>query len=136
MNAEWKQLACAYRREEGLYRQVLELVRDQGRIMETAPDPGSILELCGAVDRLMDQITTIEDAIRPVKERWERARDDPDGELSSVLATIEGTIEQITRQQENVQNRLLDYMQRQKERTDGARASVKASRARRLYRAG
>jgi hypothetical protein len=54
----------------------------------------------------------------------------------AVLSSIERLIEKIARAQERVQSCLLAHVDERRRLTDGARASVKISRARRLYRAG
>ncbi|MHC4591935.1 MAG: hypothetical protein ACYS8L_04470, partial [Planctomycetota bacterium] len=110
MNAEWQQLAHAYRLEEDLYRQVLDLVDKQEQLMDAEPDPGSVLELCESVDGLMAGVAAIEARVQPLKERWEKTRDDPDGELMAVLSSIERLIEKIARAQERVQSCLLAHV--------------------------
>lgn len=136
MTAEWQELAHAYRLQEDLYKQVLDLVDKQEQLTDAEPNPGSVLELCESVDRLMRRIASIEARVQPLKERWEKTRDDPEGELMAALSSIERLIEKIARAQEGVQSHLLAQLEKQRRLTDGARASVKVSRARRLYRAG
>ncbi|KPK66165.1 MAG: hypothetical protein AMK73_00730 [Planctomycetes bacterium SM23_32] len=136
MNALYEQLVHAYRREEALYARVLELVQRQDEVMAAAPDPSCVLELCGDVERLMADIAAVEEAVGPAKKRWEETREDPKGELRAVLTSIEAIIAQVSEVQERVQRRLLDHIERQRQQTESARASVNASRARRLYRAG
>lgn len=128
------QLAHAYRREERLYARIRDLVKEQARLMETQPDPGAVFDLCSRVETLMAEITTMEEALESAKTEWGKARHDPDGELNAVLTSVEVLIEEIARTQERVQRGLVDYMRQQKERTDGARRSIKVSRASRLYR--
>ena len=84
----------------------------------------------------MDEIANVERAIQPAKTAWEAERDDPDGGLNAVLGRIERSIAEIARLQERVQQMLVDHMRRQKEEADAAQASVNASRAQRLYKAG
>jgi hypothetical protein len=136
VTAEWQELAHAYRLQEDLYKQVLDLVDKQEQLTDAEPNPGSVLELCESVDRLMRRIASIEARVQPLKERWEKTRDDPEGELMAALSSIERLIEKIARAQEGVQSHLLAQLEKQRRLTDGARASVKVSRARRLYRAG
>jgi len=130
------QLAHAYRTQEGYYRQVRLLVNEQSHVMHTEPDPTVVLDLCRQVEGLMEQISTIERAIEPTKEVWERDRTDPDGALNGVLESIESEIEQISQLQEGVQHSLLDYIRHRQQQTDDVRASMNASRARTLYKAG
>lgn len=136
MNELSEQLAHAYRQEEGLYRRVLDLVREQEAVMASSPDPSAVLALCRQVEALMEQIAAIEEATAPARERWESRRAEPRGELGEVLAAIEALIQQVATAQEQVQQRLLAYMQQQREATDRAQANIRAGRARRLYRAG
>ncbi len=131
-----EQLAHSYHRELELYGEVLELVRRQDALMAASPDPGAVLALCREVEALMGQIAAIEESTAPARQRWGQRRHDPRGELGDVLARIEELIQEVGRVQEAVQQRLLAYMQSQKEATDRAQASIKAGRARRLYRAG
>jgi hypothetical protein len=136
MNPVWKQMSQAYGREAELYGQVLELVEQQRRIMETAPDTGRVLALCGQVEGLMAAVADVEAAIAPARRRWEQDRQDPEGELAACLSTIEQTIQKVARAQEQVQAGLLAYMRAHQERTTAARTVLNAGRARRLYRAG
>ncbi|MCK4282671.1 MAG: hypothetical protein KAX44_00015 [Candidatus Brocadiae bacterium] len=136
MNALAAQLTHAYRREEALYGQVMDLVDEQRRIMETEPDPSEVLLLCQQVEALMVQIEEIEAALQPARQQWQRNREDADGQLDAVLASVESVIAKIAELQRCVQQKLLAYMEGQKERTEGARAAINARKARRLYRAG
>jgi Na+/phosphate symporter len=136
MNPLWMQLAGAYRQEEQLYFQVLELVSREHLTMEAELTPASVLELCAKVEKLMAEVSAIEDGITPAKREWEKTREDPQGELREVLTSIESTIGQITRIQESVQAQLLECMRRQREATQEAQARISASRARRLYDSG
>jgi hypothetical protein len=136
MNPVWQQLAQAYRQEEEIYQQVRELVGRQQQAMEAGPDPAEVLRLCELAARLMSQIADIEDAIEPAKKQWEQSREDPEGDLGAVLASIEAAIGEIARRQEAVQSGLLQYMQGRQQAVREARDSINVGRARRLYRAG
>ena len=136
MNPLWKQLAHAYRQEEELYLQVLDLVKRQQQAMEAEPSPAAVLDLCDQAEKLMAEITVIEDALAGAKKQWEELRDDPEGELRLALTSIESLIGQITGIQEAVQRRLLESMQQQRQAMEDARASINAGRASRLYDAG
>jgi len=131
-----EQLTNAYRNQHGCYRRIRLLVEEQERIMQTRPDPSTIIELCRKVEELMEQIAVIERAIEPAKRAWEEDRSDPDGALDQVLGAIEEEIAQIARTQQQVQQQLLDYVQAQQRRTEAARVSINASRAEQLYKAG
>jgi hypothetical protein len=133
MNPLWKQLAHAYRQEEALYLQVLDLANRQEQAMEAEPCPAAVLGLCDKAEKLMAEIAVIEDALAGTKKQWEGLREDPEGELRQVLTAIECVIGQITAIQESVQRRLLEQMQRHRQAMDDARASINAGRASRLY---
>lgn len=135
MNDTAEQLLEAYRREEPIYRRVLELVEQQAQMMEQEPDPSRVLALCRRVEGLMDQIETIEEALQPAKTEWERSGT-PHQALDELLAAIEGHIERTAEMQERVQQALLRYVEQQKRSTEQTRAQIKARRADRLYRAG
>lgn len=136
MNSLCEQLTEAYRQEQVLYEQVLHLVEEQDGILAAGPAPGAVLASCRRVEKLMEQIAAIEDAIAPARAEWEQTRDDPGGALNAVLGAIEGMIQRITCAQEHVQRALLEYARMQKERNDSARSTLNASRAQKLYRAG
>ena len=131
-----RQLAHAYRQEQALYGAILDLVRRQDRVMQGEGEPGAVIELCGEVERLMVDVAEIEQAMEPAKREWEKSKEDPGGELRSVLAAVEEQIGEIAQVQTRVQEQLLVCLQRQNESTEQARATVNAGRARRLYRAG
>jgi regulator of replication initiation timing len=131
-----EQLITAYRQEEELYGRVLELVEEQTHIMAEQPSPRRVLQLCREVEDLMGDIEAVERAIRPVKEAWEKEKSDPTGELDRILASIEKQIERIGELQQDVQEGLLAYVEREKHTMDEARASINARRAGNLYRAG
>ena len=136
MNSLCEQLTQAYRQEQALYEQVLHLVEEQAGALAAGPAPGAVLASCRRVEQLMEQIAKIEEAIAPAKAKWGQTRDDPDGALNAVLGAIEQMIQQIAHAQERVQRRLLECVRAQKERNDGARTALNASRAHKLYRAG
>jgi hypothetical protein len=136
MNPLCDQLVRAYREEEALYLRALALVERQGQVMAAGADAGQVLELCRDVEAVMAQIAAVEDAIAPAKKEWEKARPDPSGELRRLLLSIERAIERVGEAQERVQRLLLEHVRRRQEQTAGARASINATRARRLYRAG
>jgi len=128
-----QQLAEAYRKEQEVYFQISDLVKQQREVMEIAPDPGAVLQLCNQVEDLMKEISVIEEAIEPAKRRWQETRHSLDVELDSVLAGIQALIEETARTQIEVQEKVLAYMRRQEERTGGARKMVKVNRARAIY---
>jgi len=134
-----QQLAEAYRKEQEVYFQISDLVKQQREVMEIAPDPGAVLQLCNQVEDLMKEISVIEEAIEPAKRRWQETRHEGlalrahDVELDSVLAGIQALIEETARTQIEVQEKVLAYMRRQEERTGGARKMVKVNRARAIY---
>ena len=136
MNSLCSQLTRAYRQQERLYIRVRELVEEQSRIVETNPSPNDVLDVCNQVEALLAEIAVIEEAIKPAKQQWERAKRDPDGELDSVLGAIQKIIEDTARTQEKVQRRLVDYARLQKERANGARGSIIAMKAHLAYRPG
>ncbi|MFO7958566.1 MAG: hypothetical protein R6X33_15865 [Candidatus Brocadiia bacterium] len=131
-----EQLIAAYQQEKQLYDRVLELVDEQTRIMSEQPNPRRVLEICREVEDLMGDIEAVERAIRPLKQEWQETRSDPTGELDRLLASIEKQIERISERQQNVQEGLLAYVEREKQTMDEARASINARRAGNLYRAG
>ncbi|MGD2174163.1 MAG: hypothetical protein PVJ27_02080 [Candidatus Brocadiaceae bacterium] len=130
------QLAHAYSREEELYEQVLDLVNEQHRAMDADEGPAAVLDLCRRVEGVMAEIEQIERAIEPAKRAWEETRQDPDGKLDAILGSVEQCIDRITRRQQSVQEKLLKYLQANRESTDEARASINARKADKLYRAG
>ena len=131
-----RQLTHAYRQQAERYGQIRELVRRQQQVMDEAPDPGAVLALCRQVEDLMAEIAVIERAIEPAKRFWAEHPEDPDGELDAVLKSVEDMIQEIGRTQEQVQQGLLDFVQQERARSEAARASMMASRARTLYKAG
>ena len=131
-----QQLVDAYRREESLYRQINGLVAEQTGVLAQCADARAVLALCEQIEALMAQIGDIEEAIEPAKARWEESREDPDGELHQVLTSIEELIHTVSQAQQQVQDGLLSHMEQQKERTENARRSINANKARQLYRAG
>ena len=136
MSETSRQLTHAYRQQAERYNRIRELVRRQIEVMDNDPDPGSVLEMCRQVEDLMDEISVIETAIEPAKRCWTERPVDPDGELDAVLKSIEDVIQEIARTQALVQQKLLDYVQQEKQRSVEARASMMANRARTLYKAG
>ena len=131
-----KQLTHAYRQQAERYSRIRELARRQMQVMETSPDPGAVLEMCRQVEELMAEITVIEGAIEPAKRCWTEQPTDPDGELDAVLKSIEDVIQEIAGAQAQVQQKLLDFVQQEKQRSEAVRASMSANRARTLYKAG
>jgi len=125
-----RQLTHAYRQQVEHYNRIRQLVLRQSQVMDNNPDPGAVLE------DLMSDIAVIERAIEPAKSLWSEQPTDPDGELDVALKSIEDMIQEIASTQELVQQKLLEYVRQEKERSDAARASMVASRARTLYRAG
>ena len=133
MNNLSQPLAEAYRQEQDVYFRISDLVKQQRQVMEVAPDPTVVLQLCNQVENLMKEITIIEDAIEPAKRAWQETRRGLDAELDSVLATIQMLIQETARIQAKVQEKVLAYMRRKEERAGGARAKVKVNRARTIY---
>lgn len=131
-----KQLTHAYRQQAERYSRIRELARRQMQVMETSPDPGAVLGMCRQVEELMAEITVIEGAIEPAKRCWTERPTDPDGELDAVLKSIEDVIQEIARTQAQVQQKLLDFVQQEKQSSEAVRASMSANRARTLYKAG
>jgi len=131
-----KQLTHAYRQQAERYDRIRRLVRRQRDVMDTSPDPARVLELCRQVEELMAEIAVIEEAIEPAKRYWAENPVDPDGELDAVLQAIEAAIREIAQTQEQVQEKLMAFMQQETQRREAARASVIAGRARSLYKAG
>jgi hypothetical protein len=131
-----RQLAHAYRQQAEQYEQIRALVLRQKQVMDSSPDPGCVLTICRQVEDLMAEIAVIEDAIEPAKRLWAEQPLDPGGELDGVLKSIEDAIQEIAHTQEQVQQKLLEYARQEKQRSDAARASMMARRARTLYRAG
>ncbi len=131
-----RQLTHAYRQQVEHYNRIRQLVLRQSQVMDNNPDPGAVLTICREVEDLMSDIAVIERAIEPAKSLWSEQPTDPDGELDVALKSIEDMIQEIASTQELVQQKLLEYVRQEKERSDAARASMVASRARTLYRAG
>ena len=136
MNRLIDQLTAAYGRQEQLYRRVSELVRQQAAAMEAGAGPSEVLATCRTVEDLMAEIENIEETVRPAKEEWCRKGRHRAEELEEILASIEALIQQVTEDQEGIQQSLLAYLRSRKEREEGARQEMSAQRARRLYRAG
>ncbi len=136
MNNLPAQLKQAYLRQRQYYERIRNLVREQMGVMESAPDPGVVLDLCRRIEELMADIESIERAIEPAKRCWQKSGPRRDEELDAVLAGIEEAISEIAENQQAVQQRLLDYVQSQRQKADGARESIRSSRARSLYKAG
>jgi hypothetical protein len=132
----YRQLTHAYRQQVEQYNRIRELVRRQEQVMDNNPDPGAVLMICRQVEDLMAEIAVIERAIEPAKRLWSEQPLDPGGELDGVLKSIEEMIQEIARTQEQVQQKLLAYVRQEKQRSDAARASMMAGRARALYKAG
>jgi len=131
-----QQLVATYRAEHRIYARIKDLVAEQVRIMEDCPEPRVVLRLCARVEDAMAQIAALEEAIEPAKRQWQADRADPEGDLDQVLGVIEADIERISDAQRSVQDALLGYMQAHRTRTEGARSSIRTSRARRRYRTG
>lgn len=131
-----EQLTNAYRQQEAYYTRIRELVREQMRVMEAGQDPGKVLGLCRQIEELMERIATIERALEPAKRHWEATAGGTDEGLDRVLRSIEEAIEEIARNQQRVQERLLAYVDSQKQKTEGARTTIRLGRARSAYRAG
>ena len=136
MSETSRQLTHAYRQQAERYNRIRELVRRQMEVMDNSPDPGSVLEMCRQVEDLMGEIAVIEAAIEPAKRCWTERPVDPDGGLDAVLKSIEDVIQEIARTQAQVQQKLLEYVGQERQRSEAARASMAASRARTLYMAG
>jgi hypothetical protein len=133
MNSLHQQLVHAYQAEKDLYRRVLELAGEQSRIMKEDPAPSAVLELSQQVQRLLDDIATIEKALEPVKERWERQRQDLDGALKAVLGDIQALIADTSRCQEEVRVALVAYMREREQRAQETRATIVARKAHSAY---
>ena len=131
-----RQLTHAYRRQAEHYDRIRQLVRGQKDVMDTSPDPASVLDLCRQVEELMAQVAVIEEAIEPAKRCWAARPVDPDGDLDGVLESIQDAIKEIVQTQEQVQQKLMEFVRQERQRSEAARASLMASRARTLYRAG
>ena len=137
MSTVCEQLVHAYRQEEQLYLRIMELVNRQHTVMNMDGDAGQVLQLCGEVEKLLDDVAVIEKAIAPPKKLWEQGeRDGEAAELDAVLATIQGVIEQTAAAQEQVRVRLMQYMDRSKSTTQEARSSLRANRAQVAYHSG
>jgi hypothetical protein len=129
-----EELLCAYRQEENVYKRIMELVREQNRIMDTDPDARAVVDLCELVHGLMAEIALMESAIEPVKRRWEEQdRLDPEGALENVLSALQESIGRIAAGQQRVQEMLLDYARSEQRRTQAAQTGISASRAQLLY---
>ena len=107
MNSLHEQLARAYREQQKIYEEIKRLVNEQIRAMEEGRDPRAVLGLCRRVEERMADIAVIEDAIEPVKRKWERAGEGSTDDLDAVLGFVEAAIEEIVRGQQRVQQ--LDF---------------------------
>jgi hypothetical protein len=136
MNPLPVQLTHAYRQEQRHYERIRDLVQEQASAMGSDPQPGSVLRLSREIEELMAQIAAIEQAIEPAKKCWQESAEKDAPELDAVLAAIEKTIAEIADSQQQVQDALLRYVQKHQQQTDSARASIRTSRARSLYKAG
>jgi len=128
-----QQVVEAYRREETLYAHILATVEEQCDIMAKRPDPATVLQLCRQVEEVMVEITGIERDLEPAKERWEEIKNQLPKELDSSLASIQDAIEKITRGQAQVLDSLKDYVLKEQQTAESARATVNAHRAREAY---
>ena len=136
MNPLDEQLARAYREQQRIYEEIKDLVNEQIRIMEERQDPRAVLGLCRDVEQRMNEISVIEEAIKPAKRRWEESGARVTGELESALSFVQAAIDEIVVGQARVQEHLLQCVQQHRDSTENARRSVRLSRARSLYRAG
>ena len=110
MSSLCEQLLRAYRQEEQLYLRIMELVNRQHTMITVEGNPRGVLGLCCEVEKLLDEIAVIEEAIAPAKTLWEGGeRDAAAGELDAVLATVQAVIEQTALAQQHVRMRLLEY---------------------------
>jgi outer membrane murein-binding lipoprotein Lpp len=136
MNSLSEQLVHAYRRQKDLYLQVLELAREQCRVMTDDQAVSVVMQLSARVEELLDEIATIEEAIEPAKDLWQRERQDPQGELDALLHEIQAAIEQTSSHQEELRLALIAYMRQREQKAQETRADIQASKARLAYRAG
>ena len=131
-----EQLVHAYRRERDLYLQVLDVAREQCRIMGDTQAVSAVMELSARIEELLDEIATIEEAIEPAKDLWQREKKDPHGELDALLREIQAAIEHTSSHQEELRLALTAYMRQREQKARETRADIQASKARLAYRAG
>jgi hypothetical protein len=129
------ELTEAYRQEEKLYLRILELVEQQGRIMEQQPDPAGVTELCCEVERLLERIAAIERDIAPAKSHWEGSAREISQELDDVLASIQSAIERTAEKQDEVRRKLMQYLRSRRGGDGAAGGRTAVRRARQAYQA-
>ncbi len=136
MNPLAEQLTNAYRREEELYRRILDLVARQERAVQAGEGAGEVRSLCGRIEQLMAEIAEIEQGIEPAKEKWKQGERESCDALEDVLTSIEEAIDQIAGRQRGVQEKLLERVRSEERAARQTRGAINARKATRLYGGG
>ena len=95
-----ERLIGAYTVEAEIYQALLALAREQGILLEESEDVGRCAALFERKDELLRSISAIEAELEPLKYRWWgedvgiEAREQLNGLLDCILATIEAIMEQ------------------------------------------
>jgi hypothetical protein len=106
MQANLDRLIDVYRQERDLYRQILERVHSQRRLIESGASYGDINTELGRKRDLLQDVEALEAGIREDRELWRRRRQELDGDaarrLMTLLAEVTVLVEEIReREREN-----------------------------------
>ncbi len=106
MSEEKKVLIEAYEQEEELYGEIRELVKQQVDVVSGRAGPHRVLELCRSVEKLLEEISDIEERIEPVKKRWMKKERELPPQVDATLERIQTMIATISEMQTEVRRYL------------------------------
>lgn len=114
MSREKQALVEAYEKEEELYGRIHDLVKQQMEVVSGRAGPHKVMQLCHSVEKLLEEISEIEDRIGPVKKRWmKRERELPE-QVDATLERIQSMIGTISEMQTEVRRHLRRCADRRK----------------------
>ena len=106
MSREQEALVEAYEKEEELYGRIHQLVRQQVEVVSGRAGPHKVMQLCHSVEKLLEEISDIEDRIGPVKKRWLKSERDLPPQVDATLERIQTMIGTISEMQTEVRRHL------------------------------
>lgn len=106
MSREKEVLVEAYEREEELYGEIRDLVQKQVEVVSGRAGPHKVLELCRSVEKLLEEISDIEEKIGPVKKRWMKRERELPAQVDATLERIQSMIGTISEMQAEVRRYL------------------------------
>jgi len=106
MNNQKDVLVEAYEKQEELYGDIQELVKQQVEVVSGRAGPHKVLELCHSVEKLLQEISDIEERIEPVKKQWMKKERELPAQVDATLQRIQTMIGTISEMQTEVRRYL------------------------------